>query len=208
MVRSHFQFLFSLCSNKRQLRITKAKKEDKKLILICSEILAIYSALLNLDIKVGEITFAYTEKGKPYIDTKYNYHFNISHSKNLVLCGASRSPLGVDVEYIKARDIDLFKNIFSKKEWYYIMNAKDQIKAFYTIWTKKESFLKFRGDGLINNLNEICVIDLDFEYQFFIGEINNYIYSHCEEGIEGRDQESKIEKVELLKVIEYIKMRL
>ena len=54
-----------------------------------------------------------TDKGKPFIDDK-NFHFNISHSEDLVVTATSNttlSPIGIDIERVKEVDINDFKKL-------------------------------------------------------------------------------------------------
>jgi 4'-phosphopantetheinyl transferase len=60
--------------------------------------------------------------------------------------------IGVDIERIRPLpDMDrLAKNYFSAGEYHRLrtLPAKVRTKAFYHCWTRKEAFLKARGDGL------------------------------------------------------------
>lgn len=107
----------------------------------------------------------YNDHKKPdYIDERY--HFNISHSKGLVLMGVSDTIIGVDCELIKAnKNIDkLSTKIFNDNDFNYFIN--DDVTTLYSIWTIKEAYLKAVGIGLVSNIKEIfidyekCVVTL------------------------------------------------
>ncbi len=127
----------------------------------------------------------YTEFQKPYFDDAIS--FNISHSGEYVICALSETyKVGVDVEAIKDIPIHDFMNLFAKQEWEEVINTSNKLHAFYTLWTKKEAFLKALGCGLSQPLNEVviennCII---WERQkWFLHEvkldINHISYSCC-----------------------------
>ncbi|MCW3094178.1 MAG: 4-phosphopantetheinyl transferase [Ferruginibacter sp.] len=98
----------------------------------------------------------YTEFQKPYFDE--NVHFNISHSGKYTICAISQTnQVGIDVEEINAIPLGDFTELFYEEEWQRVLNSQDSLKAFYTLWTKKESFLKVIGSGLNVPLNKVII---------------------------------------------------
>jgi 4'-phosphopantetheinyl transferase len=79
--------------------------------------------------------------------------FNLSHSENLVLYAISlEREVGIDLEYMNpACDTNqLVEQFFSeaeKREWD-SLPASQRLEAFFTGWTRKEAYLKARGEGL------------------------------------------------------------
>lgn len=85
------------------------------------------------------------EYGKPYIEGQ-NFHFNISHSNDLVACAVSlKNPLGIDVEQESEIDMKPFKTWFTVAEWASIYAAKNPTNRFFWYWRRKESILKAMG---------------------------------------------------------------
>ena len=84
--------------------------------------------------------------GKPFINEQI--FFNISHSGKYVVCVFCEETVGIDIELIRAIDIDDFKNVLSRKEVLQIYKSNDPIKDFFRIWTVKESIVKAIGKGL------------------------------------------------------------
>lgn len=83
---------------------------------------------------------------------KNSFHFNISHSGNLVICALSdEEPMGIDIEQILPVPLIEFKNCLSSDEWKDIESSGD-IFAFYRLWTMKEAVCKAEGIGLIDDL--------------------------------------------------------
>ena len=86
--------------------------------------------------------------GKPYLDNS-KLHFNISHSQQYVVCAIGEVELGVDIQYHKKNDTKLVaKRSMSVGEWQAYQEADNQAKFFYDLWAKKESYLKYTGEGI------------------------------------------------------------
>lgn len=97
-----------------------------------------------------------TEFKRPYFDDLVD--FNISHSGEYVVCAISKTNrIGIDIEEIKDIPLLEFENQFSKQELEEILQNKNSLHAFYTLWTQKEAFLKAIGTGLYVPLNKISV---------------------------------------------------
>lgn len=99
------------------------------------------------------IPISYTADGKPFLDDRStNLKFNVSHSQGYALFAFSLgSDVGVDIEYSDAEIIDqglldlcLHDN---ELETYYSLPADDKSAFFFKCWTRKEAYLKLRGDG-------------------------------------------------------------
>lgn len=88
------------------------------------------------------------EHGKPLLE---GIHFNVSHSKNLVVCALSDTPVGCDVEIIKKAPLHLEKKCFNPEEIRFRdeLSPDDSVdRAFFRLWSAKESYLKMTGEGL------------------------------------------------------------
>lgn len=98
----------------------------------------------------------YNAYGKPYFENDL-IGFNITHSGNFVACILSdeTTTIGVDVEVIKALDIDDFQDLWCPAEWADI--KRSGIDIFYNYWTSKEAVVKAIGKGLSISLNEIMI---------------------------------------------------
>jgi 4'-phosphopantetheinyl transferase len=109
----------------------------------------------------GEIRFAYGEYDKPRLDGPGPY-FNVSHSGAVALLAfSSAAEVGVDVElddgdFASERIAERF---FSPAEVQVLRSlpAELQPRAFLLCWTRKEAFIKARGDGLSLSLDSFDV---------------------------------------------------
>ena len=102
-----------------------------------------------------QILFRSSAYGKPYLAGSQadQLYFNLSHSGEIALLGvACRPQIGVDVETIRPIDdlMSLARNCFSTNEYEQLDALPDSQKlaVFFTIWTRKEAFIKAIGEGL------------------------------------------------------------
>ena len=93
--------------------------------------------------KLSDEDFKKNPNGKPFIDKKSEFHFNISHSKNAVAVAFSENPVGVDIENLRTADIRVAKRFFTEKEQEYILENPNL--HFFEIWTKREAAIKQKG---------------------------------------------------------------
>lgn len=97
-----------------------------------------------------------TKFNKPYFND--NIHFNISHSGLYTICAISETNIvGIDVEQVNEIPLTDFDDFFYQEEWQNVLTDDDRLKAFYTLWTKKEAFLKVIGSGLNVPLNQVVI---------------------------------------------------
>ncbi len=100
----------------------------------------------------------YNAHGKPFIEG--NIHFNISHSKEYVLCVFSDEfEMGIDIEKITNQSIKNLYEVFSSCEKNKIERSSNQEDIFYKIWTRKEAVTKSLGKGLSIPFNSFSVLD-------------------------------------------------
>lgn len=114
-----------------------------------------------LDIEPGRIRFSYGEYGKPDLAKKLGgdlIRFNMSHSNGLALFAVTLDrELGVDLEWIRpgVADDQIAERFFSPQE-VRVLRAlpRDlQDEAFFNCWTRKEAYIKAKGEGLSMPLN-------------------------------------------------------
>lgn len=101
----------------------------------------------------GEVAFEYGPFGKPSLAGEFALRFNVSHSDRYALVGFTRGrDLGLDIERVRAiDDLDrLAEMAFSPAEREELQQAPPPLRseAFFNGWTRKEAYIKARGDGL------------------------------------------------------------
>ena len=96
--------------------------------------------------------------GKPVLSARPDIHFNLSHSGTLAVCAVSDQPVGVDVEAVQSANPEIAAMCFLKQEQEWIDQSNDPDRAFTRLWTRKESYLKRLGTGLVNDLRVFSVL--------------------------------------------------
>lgn len=125
--------------------------------------------------------FYKNEYGKPYI-VDCDWYFNISHCDDLMVCIFATSEVGIDVEKIREYNPLLENKIFSIEEQKTIKGSREE---FWKLWTIKESFLKYQGTGIIDELYKTEVLYnsnisiKNSSVQINVKEYNGYIISIC-----------------------------
>ena len=100
-----------------------------------------------------DIRFAAGPSGKPCLAGYPGLHFNLSHSGEMALIGLSPdNELGVDIESTKPlEDADaIVHRMFTITEAsaYFRVQVSQRTAVFFNCWTRKEAFVKARGQGL------------------------------------------------------------
>ena len=171
-------------------KIKRLKFMDDKKRTLAGELLARYALVLEKQIPKTEIIFDVYENGKPYCTSFPKMHFNISHSGSWVVCAVSDRPIGIDIEKVGLADMQIARRFFTKYEYQYLQRQENQAEVFYKLWTLKESYIKYTGQGLTVPLNsfefEFCdgsILLKDREDLYFIsGKVfENYYLSACGE---------------------------
>ena len=113
-------------------------------------------ALSNYGLSEKNAVYGFGDNGKPFIEGYPEICFNISHSKDRVMCVTAGFPVGCDVEAVRMRtktNSGVVRRFFSESEKKLLENAslngeKEFNDLFYKIWTLKESYIKYTGMGL------------------------------------------------------------
>ncbi len=95
------------------------------------------------------IQFKTSPHGKPYITSPDGIFFNISHCKESIVVGVDRKEIGIDVEGRRRTSETLMSRAFNEGELQMIREAEDSEMEFARIWTRKESFFKWTGTGIL-----------------------------------------------------------
>jgi 4'-phosphopantetheinyl transferase len=111
----------------------------------------------------GSLRFTYNVHGKPALDREPGgLRFNVSHSHGLAVIAVTHGrDVGVDVEHIQPdrADEQIARRFFSPREVAALLALPEdqQPEAFFTCWTRKEAFVKARGEGLSIPLDQFDV---------------------------------------------------
>lgn len=145
----------------RKERVSRLKNNEAARKQILTGLFFQYCLEKVLRKSIADIKLIYNEHGKPYL---YNndIFFNMSHSGDDVVMAFCDSEVGVDIERINGRRLNVAKRCFCEEEYEDIIlagNEKEQSRKFLEYWTMKEAFVKCCGAGLIIPLNSFRLID-------------------------------------------------
>ena len=127
------------------------------------------------------LEFSYGEQGKPALAgaaASSGLSFNLSHSGGLAVYAFARErSLGVDVERVKpdfASD-DIARRYFSTREVNDLLALPiaERTEAFFRCWTRKEAYIKARGEGLRIPLDGFSVSFLRNQSAQFLGGVES-----------------------------------
>ncbi len=119
-----------------------------------------------LGVRPGQVRFTYGEYGKPALAGEtcggLALRFNLSHSHEAACCAvACGREVGVDVEYLKSgvETLSLAEHFFSRGEVAALkaLPPDQQLRGFFNCWTRKEAYIKARGEGLSHPLDAFTV---------------------------------------------------
>lgn len=120
----------------------------------------------GVDLEAEQDPVAVLKEGKPYLKNHRDLHFNISHSADYVVCAVGRIPVGVDIQARKTVNyLKMGKKILSEEEWKLLTGKEDPKETFYHFWTKKESYVKYTGQGIRMDLTKLDYKGVKF-YEF------------------------------------------
>ena len=119
----------------------------------------------------------YNKYGKPYLKDS-NIYFNISHTRNFVICAISDREIGVDIEYLRYNEL-VSKRILNQKEYSILLSSNNKEEVFTIMWTSKESYVKMLGIGLEYGLKNVDTTILNSKID--IKKYNDYIIAISKE---------------------------
>jgi 4'-phosphopantetheinyl transferase len=118
-----------------------------------------------LEVPASEITFNYNAQGKPELKHpgSSSFHFNASHSGDYAVFAFTLvGEVGVDIERIRhemPRLDEIASRYFApgEQQQLFALPESERAEAFFTLWTRKEAFVKARGTGLFSGLDQFEV---------------------------------------------------
>jgi len=117
-----------------------------------------------LQVSPEVVRFAYGAHGKPFLqaDTEAGIRFNVSHSQHVALLAFAKGhDVGVDVEFLRPERStdDLAERFFSPQEVAVLRALPEEFRVlgFFSCWTRKEAFIKAKGEGLSIPLSSFVV---------------------------------------------------
>lgn len=121
-----------------------------------------------LEAEPSKLRFCYSQYGKPALVSEFDakeeqgLRFNVSHSDGLALYAVTRGrEIGIDLERLRPNFANerIAEQFFSPGEVAVLrrLPANMQQAAFFNCWTRKEAYIKARGEGLSHPLDQFDV---------------------------------------------------
>jgi len=184
--------LLQIISKENRERCLRFRRREDALRTLYGELIVRHVLCQQFSLKNEAIAFSKSNKGKPYVKDS-PVHFNISHAGDFVVCAFSEQEVGIDIEQIRAiDDLDLTKRYFHKCEYedLLVLNASRRLDYFFSLWTLKESYMKWLGDGMSIPLNsfffkitadDISMVDTNRDFSPFFKQysVDGYSLSLC-----------------------------
>lgn len=170
-----YRSLYEKASHARKLRADRYLRQEDKLRCVTA------AALLKKVLGADEDQIVKNEYGKPYLRERRDIHYNLSHSGSYVVLAWGNSEVGVDVQkHDPAVNTEAIgKRFFAQDELLY---ARQAPRHFYEIWTKKESFIKYTGKGLHDDLRSFSALIPETNIRYFYRMLGtDYSLSLCTE---------------------------
>ncbi len=150
--------LKSLSVFRQEKAMSFRNKNDRVLSLGAG--LLIEHGLKRLGLNEKDMRYGMSEYGKPYFMDYPEIKFSVSHCRDMAVCAFSELSVGCDAEIVRIPDFNVAEKFFSEAEKEYVFDHSDETeraRAFFKIWTLKESFVKAVGCGLSMPFKEFSV---------------------------------------------------
>lgn len=156
---AEYQTAYSMLDDIKRARVEKIRQRKDRMRTVFADFLARQLLSEVLKKPPQAIRFAYTPLGKPLL-ADGSYHFNISHSEDMVVACVNDAPVGIDIEKINDINPKIALRFFAPAELLYLFGhepkdadlekilSPDARLRFFEIWTAKEAYLKRSGEGM------------------------------------------------------------
>ncbi len=154
-----FRESFRLLSETRKQKVDAFRfRKDKNLCLGAGVLLDRALQVYGLSERVME--YGETGNKKPVFLNAPEIHFNISHSGEMVILVVSDAPVGCDIEQIGTADLRISRRFFTENEHALLAACRsdgERNDLFFRMWTIKESYMKYTGEGMRLPLSEFAI---------------------------------------------------
>ena len=108
-----------------------------------------------------------TARGKPFLPQFPDLHLSVSHSGEWFVCAISNQPVGIDLQehtLLRGETQEQALNRYCKiaRRFFHPLEA-DYVEAdpknrFFPVWTAKEGYVKYTGQGMDEYYDSFCVL--------------------------------------------------
>lgn len=176
--------LIQYISSRRREKLKYYRFDIDKKQSLYSELAVRMALAILLHCSPKQFDFELYKNGKPYVSNVCNIFFNISHTRNAILCSVSNiGEVGVDIEKIDNHIPQQMNQICHVQELRYLnsLSSSDRKIEYCKIWTRKEAFSKRSGVGIGQNLTKINTLVPEKNGKYFTWQESPYICSiYCD----------------------------
>lgn len=140
--------------------------------------LQLYCMETGLDFIEKYAVIKRTDRGKPYFDN-IPIAFSISHTEDLWAClmREGTQQVGVDIQVERSARYDkIAERYYTSEEQEYV--GEQGSAGFFEIWTRKEAFAKYTGEGITRKLSEVSTIN-PTELVFIDFQVRDNVQGSC-----------------------------
>ena len=108
----------------------------------------------------ADLTVSRTEKGKPYfLHLADRLYVSVTHSGDYWMCMFSSCPVGIDLQIHTGKNHPerIARRFFHPEETAFLSGREKDV--FFSLWTAKESYVKYTGKGIAGQLDTFSVIE-------------------------------------------------
>ena len=140
-------------SEARKQKILSCRHDADKIRTLWAELLTRYVVAKKISRPIEDVSIERDANGKPKV-IESPLQISISHSKNFCACSVGEISSGIDVEEDFSAGIDVAKDFFAPSEYFSLekLRGDDFARKFLSLWTLKESYAKFSGVGISEEL--------------------------------------------------------
>ena len=96
--------------------------------------------------------------GKPYFPDYPDVFCSVTHSGSYWIAAFGSGPVGIDLQIHQPCHREMLSRRFFHSEEQAFL-ARRNYEEFYHIWTAKESYVKYTGQGIDGSFSTFCVAD-------------------------------------------------
>jgi 4'-phosphopantetheinyl transferase len=154
--------LDSLLDDRDRERAARFRFDEDRARFVLGRGLIRESLGLYLGQKPSAIKLVEGERGRPVFTDDATIQFSISHTRDIVAIALTAGArVGIDFEFVKpAVDLsELAERILSEDDLrnFQSFPRHEAVTAFFRAWTRKEAYLKARGEGIADGLKQVSV---------------------------------------------------
>lgn len=148
----------AVSAERRDASLRFQRQQDAQRSLV-GELLLLHILRERYQLDADTLDMGKNSYGKPFLIQHPHIHFNLSHAGDWIICADDSAPVGVDIEKVRPIDFAIAERFFTSSEYKLLLDAPEQkrLQLFYTLWTLKESYIKFVGKGLSIPLDSFAV---------------------------------------------------